>query len=143
MHLPCFSIGLIWITNSALLKKMQIFLARLSTNLQLPTYLLRFPCVPILSATTLSMAYRCYPLLVLKSQIFTSYPYMSLFITKTIIRIHAFPNIMSRHIAKETTTTIPLKKVWNKPTASAYLQIFGTGSGDTCPSVYLFADSQR
>lgn len=32
---------------------------------------------------------------------------------------------------------------WNKPTNRAYLQIFGNGSGDTCPSVYLFADSQR
>ena len=35
------------------------------------------------------------------------------------------------------------KNVNLKPTATAYLQIFGTGSGDTNPSIFLFADSQR
>ena len=42
------------------------------------------------------------------------------------------------------TQKVKLKKGFNtKPTATAYLQIFGSGGGDTSPSVFLFADSQR
>ena len=40
------------------------------------------------------------------------------------------------------TAKVMLKKGF-KPTATAYLQIFGSGAGDTSPSVFLFADSQR
>ena len=39
---------------------------------------------------------------------------------------------------------VKLKKSSNvKPTSTAYLQVFGSGAGDTSPSVFLFADSQR
>lgn len=44
----------------------------------------------------------------------------------------------------ENTSTPAVKKRSNiKPTATAYLQVFGSGGGDTSPSVFLFADSQR
>ena len=37
-----------------------------------------------------------------------------------------------------------IKKCVNaKPTATAYLQVIGNGAGDTSPSLFLFADSQR
>ena len=45
---------------------------------------------------------------------------------------------------EENTSTPAVKKRSNiKPTATAYLQVFGSGGGDTSPSVFLFADSQR
>ena len=51
----------------------------------------------------------------------------------------------SKKIGENTSTpTVKLKKNSNvKPTATAYLQVFGSGGGDTSPSVFLFADSQR
>ena len=51
--------------------------------------------------------------------------------------------IMSSAPVKDDKSSAPLKQVWNKPTARAYLQIFGTGSDDTSPTIFLFADSQR
>ena len=50
---------------------------------------------------------------------------------------------MSSAPVKDDKSSATLKQVWNKPTARAYLQIFGTGSDDTSPTIFLFADSQR
>ena len=49
-----------------------------------------------------------------------------------------------KKLGKNTSTpTVKLKKSLGKPTGTAYLQVFGSGGGDTSPSVFLFADSQR
>jgi hypothetical protein len=60
-------------------------------------------------------------------------------------------NVMSKvsnngkKFKKNTNSPAPkVKKCVNvKPTATAYLQVIGSGAGDTSPSVFLFADSQR
>lgn len=54
--------------------------------------------------------------------------------------------LSSKTIGKNTSTlTFSTKKKSSnvKATATAYLQVFGTGGGDTSPTVFLFADSQR